>query len=77
MAHFIVIFFKRSTSPPGGNQVDGLPPALSHIFDRFSKIVGNSNVLVSLSGSFGTVRAFGMTLKLSEATGSLGVTLVA
>ena len=27
---FLVFFFcERSTSPPGGNQVDGLPPALS------------------------------------------------
>ena len=26
---FWVSLFQRSTSPPGGNQVDGLPPALS------------------------------------------------
>ena len=30
-----VVFFKRSMSPPGGNQVDGLPPALSIFQVRF------------------------------------------
>ena len=44
-------------------------PCQNHIFDRFSKIVGNSNVLVPWTGSFGTVRVLDTTVKLSMQPG--------